>query len=213
MKKICYSFLVSVLLMACTSNQKVNDLSLKDYFFNYKNLLNSDTVNFVNQNDTNEKAYWVLQSKITGNDTFLVTTILNTKKQLSEEMILTIGANDSKLSKYTLYNDSLISVQCKIMDSTYYQWNQGIGDTISWKVEFPEFSKKGTVQITRKRVLVKLDSTNNKAIFWDSNNMIMKESHLGYNFYIENHFTKGLGLTQYKITDPKGIIKDFKRIE
>jgi len=43
-----------------------------------------------------------------------------------------------------------------------------------WKVDFPEFTSKQTIEFTKKRTLLSIDSVNTIAIFKDNNSMIMK---------------------------------------
>jgi hypothetical protein len=202
-----------VMLIACSSNNMSTGLYLKDYYFPYNDFFVSKTYCYVNAIDTTDKSYWIMQTKIEGKDTLLITKIQDSNHKLTEELVEKIVKNGSLMLKYTLYkndNNGQVSAPCDVIDSAIFNWNQNIDESFFWKVNFPEFSSKQTIEFTKKRTLASIDSINSLATFKDKNSMIMKGTFQKNEYEIENCYKKGIGLINYKIIGQGRILKDYK---
>ena len=213
MNKIIEITIGLVMLIACSSNNISTGFNLKDYYFPYNDFFESKTYCYVNAIDTTDKSYWIMQTKIEGKDTLFLTNIHDSHHKLTEELVEKIEKNGSIMVKYTLYkndNNGQISAPCEVIDSVIFKWSQNIDESIVWKVDFPEFSSKQTIEFTKKRTLTSIDSMNSLATFKDKNSMIMKGAFQKNEYEIENSYKKGIGLINYKIIGQGRVLKDYK---
>jgi len=204
-----------VFLTACSAQNKKTGIEIKDYYFPYNEFTKQKTYCYVNMNDTTEKSYWVMQTKIEGKDTLLCTTILDTKKQKSEDLIEKVTKNGTKIQKYNLFKpeDNQFTAECKIIESSVFNWNVNQDETITWKVEFPEFASKQTIEMTKNRTFLNIDKTNNTVSFEDKMHMVLKSSDQKFEYKLETLYKKNIGLVSYKIIRDNAATKDFKLTE
>lgn len=215
-KMIVLSFGLAILI-SCSTNNKPSELRLKDYYFPYENFFEPQTYCFSNARDTTDKSYWIMQTKIEGNDTLFLTSIQDSQHRLTEKLVEKIGDNGSRMLRYTLYknesNNTQIPASCQVIDSVIFNWNQNINESMIWKVHFPEFESIQTIEFTKKRTLIKIDSENKITFFKDQNSMRMEGSFRSNNYEIESYYQKGIGLINYKIFRQGELLKDYKLIE
>ena len=216
MNKMIVLFIGVTLLTSCLTNNKSSELELKDFYFPYKDLFEPQIYCYANVNDTTDKTYWSMQTKIEGKDTIFLTSIKDAQLRLTEELEEKIVENGSRLQKYTLYknesNNTQISAPCQVIDSVIFNWNQNVNESMILKVHFPDFTSKQTIEFTKKRTWMKFDSQYKTAIFTDINSMKMESSFLSHNYVIENYYKKGVGLINYKIFEESKLLKDYKLI-
>ncbi|MCF8296877.1 MAG: hypothetical protein K9J13_04960 [Saprospiraceae bacterium] len=216
MNKIIGLTLGFVLLISCSTINNPTVLNTKEYYFPYKDFTTPQTYCYVNTIDSTDKSFWIMRTIIEGKDTFFLTNIQDYQHRLTEELVEKIVDKGSRMFKYTLYkydsNNAQISSPCQVIDSVIFNWNQNIGESITWKVYFPEFASKKTIEFTKNRTLISIDSLNSVVTFKDNNSMIMKGSFRSNDYEIENYYKKGTGLINYKILEQGRLFKDYKLI-
>ena len=215
MNKLLTFTLGIVILTACTAQNKKTGIDIKDYYFPYSEFTKQKTYCYVNMNDTTEKSYWVMQTKIEGKDTLFCTTILDTKKQKSEDLIEKVTENGTQIQKYNLFKpeDNQFTAECKIIESSVFNWNVNQDEIITWKVEFPEFVSKQTIEMTKNRTFLSIDKINNTVSFEDKMHMVLKSSDQKFEYKLETLYKKNIGLVSYKIIRDNAATKDFKLTE
>jgi hypothetical protein len=204
-----------IFLTACTAQNKKTDIDIKDYYFPYSEFAKQKTYCYVNINDTTEKSYWVMQIKIEGNDTLFCTSILDTKKQKSEELTERVSDHGTGIKKYTLFKpeENRFTAECKIIESSVFNWKMYQGETISWKVEFPEFESKQIIELTKNRTFADIDKITNTVSFKDNMFVVLKGSDQKFEYQVETLYKKNIGLISYKIIRANAKTKDFRLIE
>jgi len=215
MNKLLTITLGIVFLTACSAQNKKSGIDIKDYYFPYSEFTQQKTYCYVNMNDTTEKSYWVMQTKIEGKDTLFCTTILDTKKQKSEDLIEKVIENGTQIQKYNLFKpeDNQFTAECKVIESSVFDWKMNQGQTITWKVEFPEFNSKQTIEMTKNRTFEKIDTVNNMVFFEDKMSMTLKGTDQKFEYQVETHYKRNIGLISYKVIRANAKTKDFRLID
>ena len=214
MNKIVLLFFTIVIMISCLSlKNKTTEFQMKDYYFPFREFIEPTTYCFTNANDTTEKSYWEMSTKITGKDTLLFTDIYNSEHQITEKLVEKITKTGSKMYKYTLFMNEenyQKSATCHVIDSVIFNWNITFGQSMNWKVEFPDFASNEAIEFAKQRTFFKIDSSNLLATFIDKNSMRIKSSIYSNNYTVENYYKKGVGIINYKITMESGLVKNFK---
>jgi len=215
MNKLITISLGLVFLTACSGQKKLTSIDIKDYYFPYSEFTKKKTYCYVNLNDTTEKSYWVMQTKIEGKDTIFCTSIRDTKKQKSEDMTEKVFEYGTQIEKYNLFKpeDNQFTAECKIIESSVFNWKMNQGQTITWKVEFPEFNGKQTIEMTKKRTFVKIDAVNNMAFFEDKMSMALKGTDQKFEYLVEIYYKRNIGLIRYRIIRTNAKTKDFSLVD
>ncbi len=205
------------LLIGCSTNNKSPELRIKDYYFPYKDFFEPKTYCYANANDTADKVYWIMQTKIEGKDTLFFTNIFDSQRRLTEELVEKIINKGSRMLKYTLYqsdsNNRPISAPCQVIDSVIFNWNQNIGESVVWKIVYPEFVSGKTIESIKTRTLIGIDSLKSVAIFKDNNSQKMIGSLVSNDYEIEFHYQKGIGAINYILSASNGFYKDYRLIK
>ena len=87
------------------------------------------------------------------------------------------------------------------------------GETISWKVEFPEFESKQIIELTKNRTFADIDKITNTVSFKDNMFVVLKGSDQKFEYQVETLYKKNIGLISYKIIRANAKTKDFRLIE
>ena len=156
-----------------------------------------------------------MQTKIEGKDTIFCTSIRDTKKQKSEDMTEKVFEYGTQIEKYNLFKpeDNQFTAECKIIESSVFNWKMNQGQTITWKVEFPEFNGKQTIEMTKKRTFVKIDAVNNMAFFEDKMSMALKGTDQKFEYLVEIYYKRNIGLIRYRIIRTNAKTKDFSLVD
>jgi len=216
MNKLIAISLGLVFLIACTGQNRENKgIDIKGYYFPYNKFTTQKTYCYVNMNDTLEKSYWMMQTKIEGKDTSFCTTILNAKKQKSEDLNEKVSDHGTNIQKYNLFKpeDNRLAAECKIIESSVFNWIMNQGESIAWKVEFEQFDSKQKIMMTKDRTFINLDTTKNIAYFIDKMSMVIEGTGQKIEYQVETQYKKNIGLINYKIILTNGKIKVFNLIE
>ena len=215
MNKLIIISLGLFFLTACSGQKKQTSIDIKDYYFPYSEFTKQKTYCYVNINDTTEKSYWVIQTKIEGKDTMFCTSILDTKKQKSEDMTEKVFEYGTQIERYNLFKqeDKQLTAECKIIESSVFNWKMNQGQTITWKVEFPEFNSKQTIEMTKNRTFVKIDTVNNLVVFKDKMFMALKGTDQKFEYQVETYYKRNFGLIRYKIIRTNAKTKDFRLVD
>lgn len=161
-----------IILTHCSAQKNDQTHFIKDYFFPYQNFKKTHTYYYVNTKDTTDKSTWIMQSKVQDGDTLFITQILNSQNLVQESLVEKMTNNIAQLISHKDYrytsDKKPIDIDCSIIDSVVFKWNQRLNDSIFWRVHYQSNVSNDTMEFSKSRTLLEIDSTKNTAIFMDN---------------------------------------------
>jgi len=220
--------LFSIILTHCSAQKNDQTYFIKDYYFPYQNFKQIHTYYYVNTKDTTNKSTWIMQSKVQDGDTLFMTQILNSQNLVQESLVEKMTNNIAQLISYKDYryrsDKKPIEIDCSIIDSVIFKWNQRLNDSIFWRVYFQSYASSDTMELSKSRTLLEIDTTKKTAIFMDNfysglsgtNRQIIpskgSEYSRSYKWWVISNYKKDIGLTDYYING-YGEVREYKLIK
>ncbi len=207
--------IVSTILMifsSCIVQDKQLKIFIKEYYFPYSEFTTEKTYCFQNVNDTTDKAYWVMKTEISGNDTILITKILDATGNNVEYLVEKIDNKGTKMIEHILYYEEIIDT-CRIIDNNIFNWEMYVGENITWKVDFQETGTSRIIEFSKNRNLIHYDSISNTIKFNDKMKYKVVGSNYTSDWEVEFEYTKNIGATHYKVFIDNEDPKEYKLIK
>jgi hypothetical protein len=205
MKTLLLPFLF--LYISCNGQTKPDE----NFYFPINTFFIEKTYCFVNQNDTTEKAYWKMMTKVSNGDSLLQTSVYDTKNRITEIMSEKVLNGNSKINTYTLFSydqqGKKLSSKCKVLDSLVFKSVQKISEEIQWRVNFKDFNSPSNCELTKIRILNA--NTSNQKTFTDLMRFEVLDTKQGYQYHMVSVYQRHKGLVSYKLILPGGKVKDF----
>lgn len=197
-----------VLVFASCKNENLKN---GNYYFPIQDFFAEKTYHYTNLNDTIDQMYWKMKAYESKKDTFLLTTVFDSKKRITDSTIERISNGNSIMTYYTIVqydiNGVKIPIPCVIVDSAIYMSKQKENSVMHWKISFKDASSLKINELSRKRILK--ETSENRRIFHDYLNFRVVGTNDGYSYSAVMTYQKNVGLAAYKMTLPDGTEKDY----
>lgn len=203
-------FTLLFFLVCSTASSSNEGTNLKPYYFPYDEFHTPKIYKYVDQNNPDNIQYWLMEMRIVGSDTILVTKAYNAELKQIELFRERINSEGTTMIEFTMMDESKVT-RTKPVDTEVYLWQQSKDDPITWSATYQ--SEYGEEQLAKTREFVSttdsrvFKNTNHKTIkFKDTFTHSVKNSDWSdaYDYYQYSFYCQGLGMIEYERFLPNG---------